>query len=289
MRAIVTGEEDDRLAIDAGLTQFGKDLPDVLIHASDHRGKGSPGSILRAIADRGTPHTGRLGRGNGVGLLIPEGGRLGKLATKGGERVLRDAQFSVGHREGEVEEEGFRFSLLDEIEGAAGEEVVDVVLLRVDRKDLAVLPEMAGVLAMGVGMIEESERLLKALEVGTTGGRGRSQPPFAEETGAIASRLEPFGDRLLLWEKWMIPIATDAKVAGVLPEHERRPRRGADGASRIVAGEPDSLGRHAVEVRSLEAPLAVDTEVAIAKIIRVDEDEVGARGGSADGRPSLPV
>ena len=57
--------------------------------------------------------------------------------------------------------------------------------------------------------------------------------------------------------------------------HERTPGRGANRAAGIVLRETHALGRHAIDVWRLYVLLAVASKVALAEIVRQDEDDVG--------------
>jgi hypothetical protein len=50
-----------------------------------------------------------------------------------------------------------RFLTLNKFDGGTGEEIVGIVFLQIDRIDLAIFPEVARVLAVGVCMVENSE------------------------------------------------------------------------------------------------------------------------------------
>src|SRR5262249_15773955 len=68
-------------------------------------------------------------------------------------------------------------------------------------------------------------------------------------------------------------VAADRRMPGVKPGHQRRARWRAHGAAGVVADEPQAVARQTIHVGSLEHRLAVDTEVAVAKIVGLDQDD----------------
>src|ERR1700694_4644740 len=94
---------------------------------------------------------------------------------------------------GEIQEEGGPLAGFDEIDGARREQIVRILAFHAEifrNVELAlVLPEMVRVERMGVALIEISEPLVEALQIGHTGGSGASQAPLAKDAGAVARAL----------------------------------------------------------------------------------------------------
>jgi hypothetical protein len=64
-------------------------------------------------------------------------------------------------------------------------------------------------------------------------------------------------------------------VSSVLARHQRAARRGADRAAGVILSEPQAFGGQAVDVRRFEFPLPVTAQIAVAEIVRLNEDDVG--------------
>ena len=108
-----------------------------------------------------------------------------------------------------------------------------------------------------------------------------AEAPLADEPGGIAGLIHEVGDgegvgghgRLAFGLDFL--VAADRGVAVVLARHERASRRRADRRAGVGLGEPHALGREPVDVRRLDELLPETAEVAVAEVIREDEDDVG--------------
>ena len=115
-----------------------------------------------------------------------------------------------------------------------------------------------------------------------------SEVPFADEAGGVSSLEEEFGEgrgiggdgeRGVAREDAPCHVITER----VLPGEEGVARGGADGGRRVGIGPAEAFIGEAVDVWSLEVfgVCAVAGEVAIAKVVDEDDDDVGVgrRGG----------
>ena len=73
-------------------------------------------------------------------------------------------------------------------------------------------------------------------------------------------------------------ISTDIGVAGVHPLKKAAAGRGTDGAPGVVLREANSLGRHAIKVGRLDDFLSVAAEVAVAKVVGKNVDDIWLAG-----------
>ena len=134
---------------------------------------------------------------------------------------------------------------------------------------------MIGELPVGVAMIEEAEGVVEALLIRLPGRARRAEPPFADHRGAIARRPQHLGDRDVFGpQRNVLAVAANPGVTGVQPGHQRRPRRRADRAARVVLREPDAFAREPIERRRLEPRLPVGAEIAVAEIVGLNQQDV---------------
>ena len=190
------------------------------------------------------------------------------------QRIFRHAQFGVRHGVVQVEEERTRVGLLDEGRRLAREQVVDVVALEIGGDRLAVAIQVIGELPVRVAMIEEAEGEIEALLAGFAAGARLAEAPLADHRGAVAgvAQRHRHGDVLVAQRDFT--VAADPDVPGVQAGHQRRARRRADRAPRVVLGEPDPFGRQPIEGRRLKLRLSVRAQIAVAEVVRLDEDDV---------------
>ena len=138
-------------------------------------------------------------------------------------------------------------------------------------------PDAVGEIIARVVLAEKAGELFKPLFV----RRGRAsvaQPPGADESRAISLPLEQRGQGDDLGGKRLIEARV--QVARLQPGHQRRPRRGILGAARVKTREADAFRRELVESGGFYFRLAVTTEIAVADVVRQNENDARpARGG----------
>jgi hypothetical protein len=136
---------------------------------------------------------------------------------------------------------------------------------------------MIGVLAVGVTMIEEAERVVEPLTIGHAGRSRRSEPPFSDHGSAVACVTQHLCDRDVFGPQRNVAVSANPCVAGMQPGHQRRPRRGAHRAARVVFGKADSIAGEAIERRRAEPCLSVCTEIAIPEVVGLNEQHIRTR------------
>src|SRR5688500_8433715 len=104
---------------------------------------------------------------------------------------------------------------------------------------------MIGVLAVGVAMIEESERVVESFLVRVSRRPRLTESPLANHRGAIAGVAQAHGHRDLAFPKGEFAVAADESMARVHSGHQRGARRRADSAARVVLREADAVLREA--------------------------------------------
>ncbi len=162
------------------------------------------------------------------------------------------------------------------------EEVVGVVLLEIDSHPLAVAPQVIGELPVGMALVAGPEGVLEALPSGLAVGAGLTESPLADEGRAVAGVAKHFRDRHFLRPQRRVAfgeraVSPDPPVAGVHPGHEGGPRRRTHRAAGIVLREPHAFARETIERGRLELGLPVGAQIAIAQIVRLDQQDVRRR------------
>ena len=136
---------------------------------------------------------------------------------------------------------------------------------------------MIGVLAVGMTMIEEAEGVVESLAIGHAGRARRPEPPFADHGRAVAGITQHLCDRDIFGPQRNVAVSADPRVAGVHPGHQRRPRRGAHRAARVVLRKADAFAREAIERRRGKSRLSVCTEIAVPEVVGLNEQHIRTR------------
>jgi hypothetical protein len=296
-RAVVGGENPERVALEAELFDEIHEAADLAVEARDHRGVGGARVLVREVA---------------AGAVV---GLLGEFAAILGERVLGDLEREVRNGGGNVTEKRAVFVRADEGAGLFGDQIGGVDLAGERRVgggggevgaggeflvrgefgvadlDVAlVVPEVRGVEVVGDGLAVVAVKTIEALLERHAVGAGSAEAPFAETAGGVARGFEKFRERdgvggdgeLALG--FQLAVVADEGVAGMFAGHEHAARRSADVVPRVVMRELQALGGEAVEVRRADEFLAEGADVAVAEIVGEDEDDVGrTRGRGGDG------
>src|SRR5262245_4985580 len=274
-RAVVRGEDHERLAVELLLPQGLENLAYAPVEFFDHVAV----QAARALA---------------------------------GE-VLRGEQGDVRHRVGEVEEEWLFPIRLDELHRILGvplgervlvgrafddpvvahERHVPVLDLRLEESGAALGPAVRH--AVHVVHVRQAEERVEPVLHWEVFGEV-AQVPFADAGGGIPAQLEDVGECDLrgrqsaggVREEDPAGIRAHAGADRQPAGEKGRPARGADGRGRVEAGELEPLGGHPVQVRGANGRVAITAEVSIPQIVGEDDDEVrllgrGGRGREKDG------
>ena len=186
VRAVVAREEDDGIVLEPEVLQPPEHAADVAVEAGDHRGV--------VLLD-----------------LRPGLGRVRRVAGDLHPVPLGAAALVVGVRQGvgQEEEEGPRPVPVEEVEGLAGEEVgrvldrlggdrLSLLLVPLEAILLLVLPEIFGIIVVGVMLVQVAEPLVEPLAIGDAGRPRLAQAPLADDPGGVAGPLEDLGHRDVL-------------------------------------------------------------------------------------------
>ncbi len=255
--AIVAGEDDDRIVIDAGFSQRFQNLADRVINLFD--------------------------RADVRFLWI--------LRVK----LVRHKKRDVGHGVWHVEKEWFALVAADELLRLLGVAFDDRVLIHrafdhfgvakqrdVPRGDVAFDPGtiQVAVLALhavhvvGVG---DAEVAVEAV-VGRQEFRQVADVPFTHGRSGIALGLENLSNGGLLGVQADVVAwkqnAGDAHSRWVAAGHQPGAGRRANRSKRIKVGELHSFLGHVVQVRGLDGFRTEDTDVLVALVVHENEDEV---------------
>ena len=295
MGPVVAGEEDDGIIEQPLFAEFGHQLAHVAVQPRDHRRKGRPRVLLRAVA---APAEG------GARVDAPVGGLLEAAPQAEDGAVFGDNQLGVGDGRGVEEQEGLVGRALveeaqrlgvNQVGGVASRSVggLPVVARQLDARRVA--PQVVGVVAVGQQLAVVAVEAVDAL-VGRVARRAdEAQPPLAEDArrvarlledakelgGAVGERVLPFGGQL--------DVAAHGGMARVGAGKQARARRSADGRARVALCEAHARERERVDVGRGEALLPVAAQVAVAQVVGQNEEHVGAAGrlgvaGRAGGR-----
>ena len=219
-RAVVGGEEDQRVRPQPELLQQVEDPADAPVQPGHHRGVAGPGRGVRLIAP-----------------LAPIGGIV-PAAPVLGERVLRDLDGHVRDGERQVEEEGLILVRGEEREGLGLEEVVRVLPARraagvaLELDLAAVALEVAGIVVVGVPLAVVAEEVVEALAPGVALRADRAQAPLADAGGGVALFLEHLGEGDL--------AVRERDLAGKLLLRQTRRRIGCRGPRHGLRACPSS-------------------------------------------------
>src|SRR5688572_22700642 len=116
--------------------------------------------------------------------------------------------------------------------------------------------------------------MLEAFLVRLPRGARPTQAPLPYHCRAIAGVAKRHGHGDVLLSERYVAIPSNPRVTGVKPCHQRRSRRSADRAARIVLREANALAREAIERRRLKLRLTVRAQISIAEIVRLNEQDV---------------
>ena len=118
-----------------------------------------------------------------------------------------------------------------------------------------------------------------------------SQMPLANQPGRIPRRLQKVRQRPLAQRQPVQPTSFQRvyrpRPVRIPPGQKRRPRRSAHGGAGVVLSEPEALAGQMVKRRSPRQRVAEAADVAIAHIVRKNQDDVRAAVGPRRHQPAL--
>ena len=119
----------------------------------------------------------------------------------------------------------------------------------------------------------------------------RAQMPLARKPRRVSVCFQNVGEGLLPKRK---PVQTPAfqrvdraRSVRIASRQKRRARRGAHGGAGVVLSEPEALAGQMVKRRSPRQRVAEAADVAIAHIVRKNQDDVRAAVGPRRHQPAL--
>ena len=119
--------------------------------------------------------------------------------------------------------------------------------------------------------------------------RAEAEVPLADNARLVAGRFERAGECRRAWwndERGVAGQDAGARLSpGILAGEQGEARGGAGGGTAVGVGEAEPFAGDAVEVRRFDRRRAVAAEIAVADVVGVDEDNVGAIGLGGDGSP----
>ena len=255
--AVVGGEHDERVLLEAGGLQRREHLADAIIEVLDER------DVQRAFPVHG--------RRASLHAREPLGGRL--------HRKMRGVV-------GEVEKEGrLRGGALAQIIARPRRENIRGVSDRIDDLAIAahIIVTLAAVRRVAVHhVVEEAVEKIEAAVV-RRAGRGEAEVPLADDRGVVAGRAQVICDRRHVGIE-VAPrigrIGTDeaghADAVRVTAAHQRGARRRTHSGIGAHAGEPHPFRRETIEVGRLHIRSgAIGRHVADAQIVGENDDDVG--------------
>ena len=143
---------------------------------------------------------------------------------------------------------------------------------------------------MGVSLAVVAEEAVEALLIGIALRPGVAEPPFAEGAAGVALCFQALGDGDIGGKEGVLSlglhrgIVAHGGVAGMFAGHEDTARGRADGVAGVGTGEFHARGGERVDAGRLDLLLSVAAELAVAEIIREDEDDVGLFGAGQERR-----
>ena len=213
-------------------------------------------------------------------------------------RLPRPVRRGVVHAEEERRRVG-RGDALDEVDGAARDEVGEIALLAM--LGLA-LPQVVRAARVAMAEVVDAarhrpEELVVARAQRAERGR-IAEVPLAGERRAVAGRLQQRRQRRVLGRQAQrraaSALAVDRLLGGaaqpvlIAAGHQGEARRRAHRRVRVALREADALARHRVEHRRDRNAAAVAAEVGEAEVVGDDEDEVGSAACRCEAYPRRP-
>ena len=315
VRAVVAGEDDQRVLVQPLLPQLGQHLAHVCVQTRDHRRELGVGMLRGVVA--------------GAFLAAPRVVAEETTLVALQQGVLGLHQLGVRKRVGEDAEERTTAVLtveplqrlpVNQVGGVlrtlavitAEHRVTDVLVHH--HTDSGRIPQRTAVAVQEVGVVqvrlELADVAVELVDAPLLGCRDRTfvaARPLAEHAGGVALVLQNLGQddmagviRMLAHDTVVtvlavhhdgsVPpvllVAPHLAMAGMLAGHEAGTRRGADRTAGVGLREPHPFLRHTVDVGRMDIGLSVTAQVAITHVVAHDINNVRLPllGGSAGHR-----
>ena len=202
-RAVVAGEDDERVFGKFEFVEQVEQAADVAVETGDHRGADGAGFAL-----------------GGVGFSAGKRFGLGPAVAIFSERIGGDCDLGVRRREGAEEEKRAVFISADEVERLAHEEILGIhgaaaggVLGDLDA--LAVFPKVIGVVGVGVGLVDVAKEFVDALGGGCARAAEFAEAPFPDGPGGVTGGLEGGGERAVGGAQGKFAVGANGGVAAM--------------------------------------------------------------------------
>ena len=260
-RAIVAGEDDQRVLVDSEFLERVEQFAHVGVEARHHRGEGLLLGAPRLVGI--DPEI--------VDLMPP---------VRQGDRVEEEERLA-----GMVLEPADHV-LLDEILGIGLPHSLAVVAR--EQEGLVAIVEVGGKVRVREALAVVAEEMVDSLLERAAGRIEKTHAPLAEGRGSVAGRLGDLGDgdrlrrQRQLSLRCQLVVAADRAVIRVKAGEKRRPAGRADRGAAVTLEVARALGRHAVEAGSLDRLLPVTAEIVLGDVVAENEDEIGRPLASPD-------
>src|SRR6185295_7487718 len=194
-------------------------------------------------------------------------------------KPLGCVQRDVRHVVREIEKERLRLRAFNETDGLFCVAPRQRILIRGFFDDLIVSHERR---RSHVVAVRDSKIVIKAV-IDRAMRLHIPEMPLANASGRVASILQGSRNcylglrqtRLVFGKKNIRQLhLLDSHPGGVASGHQRGSRWRADRRNGVEAGESETFGGHAIEIRSPERFGAITTKVTVAHIVGIDEDDV---------------
>ena len=136
-------------------------------------------------------------------------------------------------------------------------------------------PEKLRIIIVRAHLVEVTEPFVESVAIRDAGRSFVAQSPFADGRRFVGGGLQEFRHGQVLRRQRHARVSANARMSGVPTGHQAATRGRADGASGIALSEAHSFLRQPIYVRSPNLLLAVTAEVAITKVVRQNENDVG--------------
>ena len=280
MRAVVGGEDEHRVVGNTQRVEQLHHVAHIAVEASHHRRERCQGSRRSSIG------TATIRVFGGIRHLVGFGNQAAVHVI---DAVVRQNQLGMRQRIAEEGEERLVGMLANELEcllmdgvGRIGDFALLVVLRQVDTR--FVVPQMVGIIVVGQRLAVVAEELVEAHLCGIGHRAGITQAPLAEASGGIALLLQhrrhgerAFGHRHLAFGIHAL-VAANEGMPRMQTGHQRASRRSRHSSSGISLREAQALLLQSVEVGGLNQFLSIRLDVADAKVVGQDIDDVGMCG-----------
>ncbi|MEY3457922.1 MAG: hypothetical protein RL215_1079, partial [Planctomycetota bacterium] len=293
--AIVGAEDDEGAFGELESVEFRKDGSGIAVKAADHGRIGCAGREVRSVASAGSSE----------GCVIPAEFEVGI------EFLIGNVQRDMRKCGGKVEEEGTFAVLTDELERSVTDPVGRVIAaleggiaggvgwvgvcrefgvawdrrVVIEGNFFSVVPEVVGVVAVGVSLAVIAEEAIEALSEWIAFGARSAESPFAEGSSDVAFGFEDFGECYFGGGDWELTFRAGLAVianpcmSGMFAGHEHAAGGGADGIAAVVLGKHLSLCGKSIEVGCADFLLSEAAKFAMTKVISEDENDIERRVG----------